>query len=287
MTDAQKRWCARCQADVVAEGRGVCPVCKTFLPKNRVAAKNEIGGTYRDALRAALVEEFLPNSASLWLLLEELVNVSTRLDFTRAGSPPYRRMICDQLALRTALGEDRAARIRARKWREEEAAREQRQRAALEEQLIRQAAEVLAREERAEEQRERAHALADLNAVVLPPAPPPEAESPAEIFAEILDAIPEDPEAILSLIEALVLPVQDAAAAVSAPDVVPTPAPVPPAPARRDRLADDEMYESLRRAAGRPPTVRYRADDPYADLLPEDREREIAARAVRQKLGWE
>jgi hypothetical protein len=58
--------------------------------------------------------------------------------------------------------------------------------------------------------------------------------------------------------------------------------------AQRDEIATREMFESLRRDAGRPPTISYRPDaDEFAGLPPEIAERERAMQRIRREIGWE
>jgi hypothetical protein len=57
--------------------------------------------------------------------------------------------------------------------------------------------------------------------------------------------------------------------------------------AQRDGIATREMFEGLRRAAGRPPTVHLPTADEFTGLPPEIAERERAMKAERIRRGWE
>jgi hypothetical protein len=100
---ADLRYCSRCDAQVVAVGKGRCPTCKSFLKGNTVPVKHPANVAKRDAILADLVAEYQPSTTMERSGCELLASTLERLASTRPGSTEWSRLMNASQTLSTSL----------------------------------------------------------------------------------------------------------------------------------------------------------------------------------------
>lgn len=108
---ALDRWCGRCEVMVTPEGKGRCPVCKSFLPANSVARRHPVNVAKRAVLLAELVADFHPTTSVDRSNCAALAAIQEQLSSCRAGSPEWTRLIT---SAQTLVGALRAAQSETR-----------------------------------------------------------------------------------------------------------------------------------------------------------------------------
>lgn len=97
------RYCRKCAAEVVPEGKGKCPRCGSFLRLNFVARRHKVNVLRRDALLAELQSEFRPATIIERATCEHLAATLEQLETMRPGSTEWQRLVTTAQTLGAAL----------------------------------------------------------------------------------------------------------------------------------------------------------------------------------------
>src|SRR5207244_5414736 len=100
---ASARFCSRCGRYVEPVGKGACPICFAFLPKNSAARRHPINVARRDALLADLVAQFPPANIIERANCEQLATTLAQLETIRPGSTDWQRLVTAAQTLGAAL----------------------------------------------------------------------------------------------------------------------------------------------------------------------------------------
>ena len=110
---ATARYCSRCDRYVEPVGKGACPICFAFLPKNSAARRHPISVSRRKALFAENVAEYKPDTLLLRRVCRKVANIEERLESVKEGTPEHQRLIAMSSELTAILEASRAREIRA------------------------------------------------------------------------------------------------------------------------------------------------------------------------------
>lgn len=231
-------WCPNCEADVKPKGKGLCPRCGRVLKGSFLGRKHPVNVLRRDQLLAENIAEYRPDTLHLRRACRWLANITERLESVKDGTPEHQRLVAMWTELTATL----------------EASRTTRQPANIDslthDQLIERTTTMLRHllEMRDNEQR-----WAEMSATYAHPdgadgSPSPVGDPAQHDVPVVSAAVTPAPEPVCPYCRRPCIgPTHSAYAVLHWDDPVEI--------ERREKLATDEMFESLRRAN--------RGGDPY------------------------
>jgi hypothetical protein len=100
---ATTQWCAKCQADVIPRGKGVCPRCGRILRLNFLARRHPVNKLRKQQLFDQLIADYQPQTTLAQASCEHLAGVLEQLEALKAGSQEHKRLVELAQLLGTAL----------------------------------------------------------------------------------------------------------------------------------------------------------------------------------------
>jgi hypothetical protein len=97
------RYCNKCKAEVIPEGKGKCPRCGSFLRLHFYTRKHPVNVLRRDALFAELAAEFKPTTSTGRFNCELLAAVKEQLEALKPGTTEFHRLVSTMETLSAAL----------------------------------------------------------------------------------------------------------------------------------------------------------------------------------------
>ena len=104
------RYCSKCATSVVPNAKGQCPTCGVFTQGNAAARKHIANIARRDQLHAENIAEYQPDTLHLRRACRWLANITERLENIKDGTPEHQRLVAMWTELTATLEASRQAR---------------------------------------------------------------------------------------------------------------------------------------------------------------------------------